>query len=71
MAVPTKTKKTSKRNKTVISRGVVGIVYNTELCISYIQIQQQLSVFEIYHISHHSMVPNQKIKDTLNLLLKI
>ena len=27
-------------------------------------------VFEIYQISH-SMVPNQKIKDTLNLLLKI
>ena len=36
MAVPTKTKETSNRNKTVISRGVVGIVYNTELCISYI-----------------------------------
>ena len=71
MAVPTEAKKTSKRNKTVISRGVVGIVYSTELCRSYIQIQQQLSVFEIYHISHHSMVPNQKIKDTLNLLLKI
>ena len=72
MAVPTKTKKTSKRNKTVISRGVVGIVYNklTELCISYIQIQRQLSVFEIYHISH-SMVPKQKIKNTLNLPLKI
>ena len=69
MAVPAKTKKTSKRNKTVISRGVVGIVYNTELCISY-QIQQQLSVFEIYHISH-SVVPKQKIKDTLNLPLKI
>ena len=64
MAVTTKTKKTSKRNKTVISRGVVGIVYNTELCISYIQIQRQLSVFEIYHISH-SMVPKQKIKNTL------
>ena len=70
MAVPAKTKKTSKRNKTVISRGVVGIVYNTELCISYIQIQQQLSVFEIYHISH-SVVPKQKIKDTLNPPLKI
>ena len=70
MAVPAKTKKTSKRNKTVISRGVVGIVCNTELCISYIQIQQQLSVFEIYHISH-SMVPKQNIKDTLNLPLKI
>ena len=70
MAVPAKTKKTSKRNKTVISRGVVDIVYNTELCISYIQIQQQLSVFGIYHISH-SVVPKQKIKDTLNLPLKI
>ena len=64
MAVPTKTKKTSKRNKTVISRGVVGVVYNyTELCISYIRIERQLSVFEIYHISH-SMVPKQKIKNT-------
>ena len=70
MAVPAKTKKTSKRNKTVISRGVVGIVYNTELFINYIQIQQQLSVFEIYHISHN-VVPKQKIKDTLNLPLKI
>ena len=78
MAVPTKTKKTSNRNKTVISREVIGIgremtenylsfVYNTKSCIF---IFNNNSSLEIYHISH-SMIPNQKIKDTPNILLKI
>ena len=78
MADPAKSKKTSERNKTVISREVIAtgrettekylsFVYNTESCIF---IFNNNSSLEIYHISP-SMIPTQKIKDTPNLLLKI
>ena len=64
MAVPTKSKKTSKRNKTVISREVIGIgretkenylslsfVYNTELCIFIFN--NNSSLWNLSHFSQH------------------
>ena len=62
MAVPTKTRKTSKRNKAVISREVIGIrqettenylsfVCNTELCIFIFKNNSNLWNLNLSHFS--------------------
>ena len=62
MADPTKRKKTSKRNKTVISRELIGIgqettenyltfVYNTESCIFILN--NNSSLWNLSHFSQH------------------